>query len=56
MHSSSPDSEKCGKKSDGSRAMIHEDFAFLDPLIMDPLIEKQQWCTRGLAKEDYSVL
>lgn len=31
--------------------MIHEDFAFLDPLI-----EMEKWCTRGLAKDDYWVL
>ena len=31
--------------------MIHEDFAFLDPLI-----EMEQWCTRGLAEDDHSLL
>ncbi len=31
--------------------MIHEDFAFLDPLI-----EMEQWCTRGVAEDDHSLL
>lgn len=31
--------------------MIHDDFAFLDPLI-----EMEQWCTRGLAEDYHSLL